>query len=113
MKYRNGFVSNSSSSSFIVKMKTVTVDGKLFDFEDIGWKKFSTVDELNEMVQDTCWNSTGDLQESIEEYGTRDYATMKETIENGSPLYEVRIDYNDEFTYNFVKAFGEVIRDDC
>lgn len=105
MKLRNGFVSNSSSSSFVLelnpnnnKIEVVTT----IDLEDRTEEKISTLDELAEFYDgiyghwsDCDYDSLEHMLE--EEGGLEEYLKMKESIENGNTLAVIDID-NQETT---------------
>ena len=90
MKIRSGFVSNSSSSSFVVAVKegetkiTVTTE---FDLADSARATCRTIEDLNEHFLEE-WAYGHDsieefLNDSEEVWATEHYKKAKEAIENG------------------------------
>jgi len=87
MKTRIGFVSNSSSSSFIIAAKnpdnlkaTIQIDVNLSDFESIYRSRITTVEQLkNYYIDDYCYEET-ELAEN--EY----YQSCVKAIERGETI---------------------------
>jgi len=83
MKVRNGFVSNSSSSSFIVSLDkdaptkiTLSVEVDLAQYGEV----IKTVNELDEKIKEEYWQEDDG---TMRDYYQEQYDEMKSAIENG------------------------------
>lgn len=116
MKFRSGYVSNSSSSSFIVAlegMPSLSLGGeKSIKLTDIvrnshEWTK-ETRDEYIEYVWDcyVCYIDEGETKESMcrEECGW--FEDGLEALDEGKTVYHFDIDYNDETASHIINLLG-------
>ena len=99
MKLRYGFVTNSSSSSFIIGLKK-DADGNYSEstikamiafaektLEDVIEEKITTVEELEKRyLEEYYYDTLEDLKEE-EEYIYDKFLEAKEVIENGGTIY--------------------------
>lgn len=90
MKLRNSFVTNSSSSSFIISSKSK--DNKIqlileVDLDKSADKKITTIEELNEYA-DYNWDYNPNDPKS-DDYMKEEYDKMKKAIEDGNILFEL------------------------
>lgn len=103
MKIRSGFVSNSSSSSFVVACPS-ELNGKFTLKVEVDLKKYcrhgkvlKTIDDLNEYIEDYYgW----DLEEFFREESKRNiekYHKLKEAIEAGMEVYTGWASHNDSY----------------
>ena len=111
-KIRSGFVTNSSSSSFVIMHKQIpelekdmleqypflknymqTIEKSLFDGE-----KIATLEELNKYVISQWGWRDQTLEEVLndDEYAKKSYSQYKEKIENGYSITFKIVDNNDE-----------------
>lgn len=111
MKIRNGFVSNSSSSSFVLSKPKegggqVTIEIEL-NLEELISRKIYSKEELDDYYYDEyCYGgySLSDILDG-DDYLNKQYSNSLKAIENGKVLYIGRVgnDYGDpisEFLYS-------------
>lgn len=89
MKQRKGFVSNSSSSSFIIASKEdnpkATVE---IDLDEIIEDRAETLEELDAIFErDYCWRQTLEQALAADEFLAELYAKCKDAIERGLCLH--------------------------
>jgi len=106
MKIRNGFVSNSSSSSFIIAVKNATLKQKVAEYSKelrskLG-KKFPFADFIDEIF-DYIINNSSEFDVSQEVYDGYDednyweeHPEMEKLHKKGYKLYEIRACSDDE-----------------
>ena len=121
MKKRYGFVSNSSSSSFILPVKsedqkitiTLSVDEleDMFEADDYDSSSIKGVLKTKEDVDNYMIRQFGEnFMEYLEEDGyDNEYKQMLEMVESGQTVLVGRIMYGDSFLYNLVKKMGGTI----
>jgi hypothetical protein len=111
MKIRNGFVSNSSSSSFIVAVKNGTLKEKLSSLEKEmklklkGYPFISIIGDIFSTIEHNA--EKFDFADKIQDFGSEDefyenYPYVKELVKKGYTLYEVEVssdDYEDMSLY--------------
>jgi hypothetical protein len=84
MKFRNGFVSNSSSSSFVAIIKSNTYDG-LVDSSDLFTRKIlKTISTGNKCLENSMYTI---LNWGSKNYGTLDLLMEKSEIVDMIPKY--------------------------
>lgn len=116
MKIRGGFVSNSSSSSFIIGVDPASKQDQLATdiiaamkghyFDEDSWDKLGIItreDVLN-YFRERLWSAA--TEEDIMYEHEDDVETMIAALNAGKNIYEVRVDYNNQFAqalidYNF------------
>lgn len=119
MKTRYGFVSNSSSSSFmlpvITKDKTITITlsvdelKNMFDGDDYDSSSIDSVLTTKNDVDEYMIDHYGDnfLEYMVDEpYIEDEYRQMISMVESGQTVIVGRIMYGDSFLYNFVEKMG-------
>lgn len=117
MKTRFGFVSNSSSSSFMVAVPkgktniTITLEVDLTDFDS---KTFETVEELDEyIVEEYGWKEMT-LEDILEDAGLKDvYQDAVEQIKKGKVVISGRLrSYggSNEETYLYENGFPDNLK---
>ena len=135
MKIRNGFVSNSSSSSFILPLATdengeINLKFKIEDLLDLMENKYDvddtgidevirSVEELNDRFSDR-YDLEGDFFENINsrDYvpGERDYVEQEylnsiKLLKDGNIIIVGGLSYNDTSLNNLLKKFGAIFSD--
>jgi len=84
MKKRNGFVSNSSTSSFVVSCKKGNTKTKVtieIDLDDYSSSSITSVKELEEYIlNETCYDNLDEVLRS--EYWAKIYKESKRAIKN-------------------------------
>lgn len=119
MKIREGFVSNSSSSSFILPVKsedktitiTLSIDDlkDMFDGDDYDSSNIRNVLQTKEDVEDYMIDQYGTHYKEYmidEPYIEDDYNHMITMVESRQTVIVGRIMYGDSFLYNLVKKMG-------
>lgn len=114
MKIRNDFVTNSSSSSFLISFENQPEErdnrimNALIDAlagtqgYHSSCEKISTVEELNEYLFNIYGCDT--LQELFEDFDQEAYSSYKGKIENGVIILDKTVDYSDEGMCEFIRA---------
>ena len=135
MKIRNGFVSNSSSSSFILPLATdengeINLKFKIEDLLDLMENKYDvddtgidevirSVEELNDRFSDR-YDLEGDFFENINSpdyvQGERDYVEQEylnsiKLLKDGNIIIVGGLSYNDTSLNNLLKKFGAIFSD--
>jgi len=107
MKIRCGFVSNSSSSSFVVAIGdksevTLTIKADLSRFADV---TISTIEELDEYIIDEWgWSKANTIDAIIadSQYAKRVYEGAREAIEGGKRVLFGRLSSDGEALEQFL-----------
>jgi hypothetical protein len=95
MKIRKGFVTNSSSSSFIVSVNSQEAKTMVDWLKRTGIVSKIDSDALDEMIED---------YEYFEAYGR---ANTLRALKEKDNAYEITINYYDESMYNFIRILFE------
>jgi len=125
MKIRQGFVSNSSTSSYMIASK---ISSEIFDKETLEkypflktftdtflsalsnqMEQIKTVKELDKyFVDEHCWGKFDTLEKILddEEYYRKTYKKCKSKIEEGFIILQADIDYHDESFINFLNVMN-------
>lgn len=114
MKFRNGYVSNSSSSSFIVSLGTMP-ELSLGD-KSVPLNKFVPMrnfwgdkESLIEAVWDNyvCYTEDGNTKEEMCVLEVGWFETALKELESGKTIFEFSMDYNDETAYNIMRMLDK------
>lgn len=121
MKYRNSFVTNSSSSSYIIAVKKENgelpkdIQEKLVEWaknEIFNGNKISTMEELEKFIIEEYGYSNKSLEELIKEDEDVEgiYENLKEKIQNGFVVYKnwISCEGQDEHLDMIHRAFNEL-----
>lgn len=121
MKYRNSFVTNSSSSSYIIAVKKENdelpkdIQEKLVEWaknEIFNGNKISTMEELEKFIIDEYGYRNQTLEEILndDEYAKNNYEELKEKIQNGFVVYKnwISCEGQDEHLDMIHRAFNEL-----
>lgn len=103
MKTRNGFISNSSSSSFIISSTlenfNITIPVKI-DLSELG-ETIKTEEELNSLFYDIYgYSHKEDQNKKAAKEQKEDYEKCLKDIKNGKTIYLISIDYHDSQLQN-------------
>lgn len=111
MKVRNGFVSNSSSSSFIISVPSSVGKGGKIMVEVDPSKVFDTVitskEELDKWVVDQYgWGGVTDVEKILadEDWVQERYAEMLKTVERGDVVLQGDFEYDDTSVVNLLTS---------
>lgn len=111
MKYKSSFVTNSSSSSFVIALKKMPeIDSETIEKYPFikGYVKMineflkadydiTNIDELNSYAKEMYWYQDSDFDISkLDDYEIARYNRYKENIENGYSIKVIDVDYNEE-----------------
>ena len=135
MKIRSGFVSNSSSSSFILPLATdengeINLKFKIEDLLDLMENKYDvddtgidevirSVEELNDRFSDR-YDLEGDFFENINspdyvpgerDYVEQEYLNSVKLLKDGNIIIMGGLSYNDTSLNNLLKKFGAIFYD--
>ena len=135
MKIRSGFVSNSSSSSFILPLATdengeINLKFKIEDLLDLMENKYDaddtgidgvirSVEELNDRFSD-IYDLEGDFFENINspdyvpgerDYVEQEYLNSVKLLKDGNIIIMGGLSYNDTSLNNLLKKFGAIFSD--
>lgn len=135
MKIRSGFVSNSSSSSFILPLATdengeINLKFKIEDLLDLIENKYDvddtgidevirSVEELNVRFSD-MYDLEGDFFENVNspdyvpgkiDYVEKEYLNSVKLLKDGNIIIVGGLSYNDTSLNNLLKKFGAIFPD--
>lgn len=118
MKYRTGFVTNSSSSSYVVAFKTLdegvmencpAFAKKIYDYfiKSVLTNCIRTEEELVKyLLNYYCFDTLEALLEE-DEYAKEKYEKFGEKIKNGYAICNIDVEYGDETMPDILKALHD------
>lgn len=105
MKIRQGFVTNSSSSSFVIAVKKDIEEGpmkifldNIFEQEDV----ITSIEELNDYIVNTYGYRNQTLKDILEddEYARNIYRTQKAAIEKDMIVVNADVEHDAAYWFN-------------